>query len=153
MNIEIFGVSALVLWLVLFVILLVIEIATMGLTTIWFAGGALAAFLLSLLNVPFIWQFVVFLAVSILLLFFTRPAAIRKFNKSREKTNVEGLIGREGIVLSEIDNLQNAGRIQIDGKEWSARNVLEGQLIPPGEVVIVQEVSGVKLIVKRREEV
>ena len=153
MNIEIFGVSALVFWLVLFVILLVIEIATMGLTTIWFAGGALAAFLLSLLNVPFIWQFVVFLAVSILLLFFTRPAAIRKFNKSREKTNVEGLIGREGIVLSEIDNLQNAGRIQIDGKEWSARNVLEGQLIPPGEVVIVQEVSGVKLIVKRREEV
>ncbi|MCR5654340.1 MAG: NfeD family protein [Lachnospiraceae bacterium] len=153
MNITFLGISTLIFWLILFVVLLVVEMVTMGLTTIWFAVGSLAAFLLSLFDVPFLVQFAVFIVVSFLAFFFVRPAAVKKFNKTRERTNIEGMIGREGIVLTEIDNLQNAGRIQIDGQEWSARNVIEQQLIPPGEVVVVQAVSGVKLIVKRRSEV
>ena len=80
-------------WLMLFVVLLGIEILTMGLTTIWFAGGALAAFLISLIGCPVWLQAVVFIAVSLILLLVTRPFEIRYLNQKTEKTNVDSLIG------------------------------------------------------------
>ena len=81
-----------VAWLVLLVVLLVIEIITVGLTTIWGAGGALAALILNILDVPFAGQVVAFFIVTILLLVFTRPFAMRFINTRRLKTNYEGTV-------------------------------------------------------------
>ena len=89
-------------WLVVFILLILIELATMGLTTIWFAGGAVAGFVASMLGANVVIQAAAFFAVSILLLFFTRPFAVRYINSNKTKTNVDGLIGQEALVLEEI---------------------------------------------------
>ena len=94
-----------ILWLVILVALVVIELVTMGLTTIWFAGGALAAALVSILGTTLVLQVIVFLVVSIVLLYFTRPIAVKYFNKDRIRTNTESLIGKQAIVISEINNI------------------------------------------------
>lgn len=139
-------------WLSILVLCIVIEIATMGLTTIWFAGGALVAAILAMLSVPFPVQVVSFILVSFILLLFTRPVAVKYFNKDRVRTNVESLIGQEAIVVSEIDNLEQAGRVTLQGKEWTARTEKNGMKIPVGSVVIVKSIDGVKLIVEERKE-
>ena len=139
-------------WLSILVLCIVIEIATMGLTTIWFAGGALVAAILAMLSVPFPVQVVSFILVSFILLLFTRPVAVKYFNKDRVRTNVESLIGQEAIVVSEIDNLEQAGRVPLQGKEWTARTEKNGVKIPVGSVVIVKSIDGVKLIVEERKE-
>lgn len=149
---TIFGVSSVLFWLAVLVLMIIIEIATLGITTIWFAGGALVAFVLAMLNVPFLAQVIVFLFVSLILLIFTRPIAVKYFNKDRAKTNVESLVGRQAIVVSEIDNLQGIGRVTVDGREWSARTVEDGITLDVGNVVIVKAVKGVKLIVEERKE-
>lgn len=142
----------LMLWLILLIVFIAVEVATLGLTTIWFAGGALVAGIAGMLNAPLWLQIVLFLTVSLLLLFFTRPIAVKYFNKDRIRTNVESLVGRQGIVISEIDNLQGIGQITVGGQEWSARSIAEGVTIPVGAVVEVVAVSGVKLMVKPDEQ-
>ena len=102
-------------WLILLAIFLVIEIITLGLTTIWLAGGALVGFLAAVLHVPLPLQIVLFLVVSIVLIVFTRPVAERYFNNSREQTNVGGIIGREGKVIVTIDNFSQTGAVVSDG--------------------------------------
>lgn len=139
-------------WLVLFVILLVVEICTMGLTTIWFAGGALAAFVSAVLGFGNVVQWIVFVAVSIILLIMTRPVAVRYFNKERQKTNAESLIGQQALVIEDIDTLQAKGRVEIHGQEWSARTDEQDGHIAKNTVVVVEGIQGVKLIVKAREE-
>lgn len=134
-------------WLILLLAFLVVEALTMGLTTIWFAGGALVAFLLAVIHAPIWLQVVLFLAVSLLLLFYTRPIAKRYFNQRITKTNVDSVIGKNAIVIEEIDNLQGKGRATLAGQEWTARSVEENGRIPVGAVVEVQAVSGVKLMV------
>lgn len=139
-------------WLITLAVLLVIEIITLGLTTIWFAGGALVAFLLSLVSGSFILELVVFLVVSFVLLFFTRPIAQKYFNKQRVKTNYESLVGRDGKVIERIDNFNNTGQVVVGGQEWTARALDSQDLIELGERVVIREVSGVKLIVEVEEE-
>lgn len=141
-----------IFWLVLLIIAIVIEVLTMGLTSIWFAGGALVSILAALLNAPIWLQVILFFGVSLLLLFFTRPIAVKYFNKDRVRTNVESLVGRQAIVTSEIDNLQGIGQVTVGSQEWSARSVDEGQRIPVGSVVIVTSISGVKLMVRPDEQ-
>ncbi len=136
-------------WLAILIILIVIEIFTLGLTTIWFAGGALAAIIVVVLGGSVPVQAVVAIIVSALLLYFTRPVAVKYFNKDRERTNVESMIGRQAIVISEINNLQGIGQITVGGMEWSARNIVEDCPIKTGEVVIVRGINGVKLLVER----
>lgn len=136
-------------WLVALAVLLVIEIITMGLTTIWFAGGALVEFVLALLGVPWLAQIAVFLVVSILLLIFTRPALERKINKDRIKTNVNSIAGKEGKVTEAIDNFNQKGTIILDGLEWTARSSKDDVIIPAGARVIVDEVKGVKVFVSQ----
>ena len=140
-----------IVWLAILIIMVVIEIITLGLTTIWFAGGALVAFVVSLFGPGIPVQIAVFLLVSLALLLSTRPVALKYFNKGRARTNSDSLIGGEGIVLEDIDNLQAAGRVQINGLEWSARSG-NGQRIEKGAVVLVEEIQGVKLIVKEKTE-
>lgn len=140
------------MWLAVLFVCIVIEIATLGLTTIWFAGGALIAAVLAMLKVPLWVQVAAFFVTSVVLLLFTRPVAVRYFNKNREKTNIDSLIGMQAIVISEIDNIQGIGRVQVDGKEWTARTVTGGITVPVGTVVIIKEIDGVKLIVEERKE-
>lgn len=134
-------------WLLALVTFIVIEIATMGLTTIWFAGGALVALLLALGEAAFYVQLGAFLVISIILLVCTRPLAVKFFNQKREKTNVDSMIGKQAIVVAGIDNLREEGQVILNGMEWSARAYEENGIIPTGAVVEVKEIRGVKLIV------
>ncbi len=141
-----------IFWLILFVVLLIIEILTMGLTTVWFAGGALVAFILAFAGFELPVQIIVFLLVSILLLVLTRPIAIQFFNKEREKTNVDSLIGQKAIVLETIDTLHGTGRVEVNGMEWSAKVEDPTAVIEAGVVVSIEGIQGVKLIVKKEED-
>lgn len=143
--------SPIMFWLILLIVFIGIELATLGLTTIWFAGGTLVAILAAALNLPLAVQVVLFLVVSLVLLFFTRPVAVKYFNKDRVKTNVESLVGRQAIVVSEIDNLQGIGQVTVGGMEWSARSADDRVKISAGAVANVVAINGVKLIV--REEI
>ena len=136
------------LWLVVLIVSIGVEVATLGLTSIWFAGGAVVAVIVAAVHGPVWLQILLFFAVSLLLLFFTRPIAVRYFNRDRVRTNVESMIGRQAIVTSEIDNLQGIGQVTVGGQEWSARTEKDGQNLQPGTVVDIVAVSGVKLIVK-----
>ena len=142
-----------VFWLVVLVVLVVIELLTMGLTTVWFAGGAFIATIASLFQAPLALQIILFLLVSALLLFFTRPLAVKYFNKDRVRTNAESLVGRQAIVISEIDNLQGIGQVNVGGMEWSARTRTDGVRLPVGTVTTVLAINGVKLVVEERKEV
>lgn len=141
-----------IIWLVILIVMIGIEIATMGLTTIWFAGGALAAMIAASFKLPLVVQILLFLAVSLLLLVFTRPVAVKYFNRDRVRTNVESLVGRQAIVISEIDNLQGIGQVTVGGQEWSARSTDDNIRMSVGAVVEVVAVSGVKLIVREDEQ-
>ena len=140
-----------IFWLILFVVLLIIEILTLGLTTIWFAGGALVAFILAFVGFDLPVQIIVFLLVSISLLVLTRPVAIKFFNKERQKTNAESLIGQKAVVIEKIDTLHGVGRAEVNGMEWSAKADEAGQIIEAGEIVVIEGIQGVKLIVKKEE--
>lgn len=137
-----------IFWLILLLLLVAIEVATLGLTTIWFAGGALIAVIAAALNAPLFLQIALFLAVSVVLLVFTRPVAVRYFNKDRTKTNVESLVGQKGIVVKEVNNLEGTGQVSLNGMEWSARSIDGKGPIPEGAVVVVREIRGVKLMVQ-----
>ena len=142
-----------VFWLVVLVVLVIIELLTMGLTTVWFAGGALIATIAALFHAPLALQVIIFLIVSALLLFFTRPLAVKYFNKDRVRTNAESLVGHQAIVISEIDNLQGIGQVNVGGMEWSARTRRDGVKLPVGTVTTVLGINGVKLVVEERKEV
>lgn len=140
-------------WLILFIVLLVIEIITLGLTTIWFAGGALVAFILAMLKVPAGIQWAAFCVVSLILLFGTRPWAVRYFNsQKREKTNVDSLIGKTAVVISEIQNLEGKGEVFVNGLTWTARAAEDSVRIAADTHVVVKAVEGVKLIVEEKKE-
>lgn len=139
-----------VAWLIIFAILLAIELPTMGLTTIWFAAGALASFFVSMAGGNIGIQVVVFFAVSIVMLLLLRPLAQKRFNTDRVRTNAESLIGESGIVLEPIDNIHAHGRVTVRGQEWAARTV-DGECLEKDVRVTVKSISGVKLMVKREE--
>ncbi len=141
-----------ILWLVVVIISIIIEAVTMGLTSIWFAGGALVALAAAALKLPIAVQVILFFVVSLLLVLFTRPMAVKYFNKDRIKTNAESLVGRQAIVTSEIDNLQGVGQVIVGGQEWSARSIEDGVKLTTGTVVDIVAINGVKLMVKADPE-
>lgn len=133
-------------WMGAAVILLLIEILTLGLTSIWFAGGAVLAAITAFVGGPLLLQLAVFIAVSCLLFFFTRPLAQKYLNSTVEKTNVEALIGQHGIVRETIDNFQGKGKVYVNGMDWSAKS-LHDEEIPEGTEIVIHKIQGVKLIV------
>lgn len=141
-----------IFWLIILIMFIGVEALTMGLTTIWFAGGALIAVFAAILGAPVWVQIILFFGVSLLLLFFTRPVAVRYFNRDRVKTNVESMVGRQAIVTSEIDNIQGIGQVTVGGQEWSARSCDDKRRIAVGTVVNIAAVNGVKLIVSPDEK-
>lgn len=137
-----------IIWLILFVVLVIFEIVTMGLTTIWFAAGALVAFIASLLHATWWVQFVLFIIVSLVMLIFTRPFAVKYINRHTTRTNVDSIIGMTGRVIAQIDNEQASGYVTINGAEWAARSA-GGDIIPVDAIVQVKSVEGVKVIVEQ----
>lgn len=136
-------------WLALLAVLLVMEAITAGLTTIWFAGGALVAAVASYLGVGIAAQWILFLCVSLVLLIFTRPIAVKIMNKGVTKTNVNSLIGQKAVVIHEVNNLAQSGQVKLNDVEWMARTSSDEEIIPENTVVVIKEIHGVKLIVEK----
>ena len=134
------------LWLVILAIFLIIEAVTVGLVTVWFAGGALLAAIASAAGADIIVQWILFLIVSLILLIFTRPLAVRYMKRGVTRTNVNSLIGKKAVVIQKIDNLSQMGQVRINDIEWMARTESEKS------VVEIEAVQGVKLIVKKCKE-
>lgn len=103
--------------------------------------------MVSLAGGPLWLQLLLFIAVSVVLLLFTRPLAVKYLNKDVQKTNVDSIPGQKGIVTATIDNLKAEGQVTIQGMEWTAR-AKNGNTIEKGKVVRVTAVEGVKLIVE-----
>lgn len=140
------------MWLIVLAVFLVIEAITVGLTTIWFAGGALVAAIASGAGAGILVQWILFLVISLVLLIFTRPLAVRYMNKGVPKTNVNSLIGEKAVVIQKINNLEQTGQVRINDIEWMARTSSDEVTIPEQTVVTIEAVQGVKLIVKEEKE-
>ncbi len=139
-------------WLAVMIILIIIEIVTVGLTTIWFAIGALVAIIVSMLGGELIPQLTAFLFVSLGMLVFTRPFAVRYINSNRTRTNYEGIIGKVVRITQDVDNMAGTGCAIVNGQEWTVRTPDEGSRIPAGNLAKVIDIKGVKLIVEKYEE-
>ncbi|MCI8609936.1 MAG: NfeD family protein [Firmicutes bacterium] len=141
-----FTVSMAVVWLALALIFLVIEGISIGLTSIWFAAGAFVALLLSLFDAAIWLQIAVFLIVSICLLVFTRKIFVEKLKAGSEKTNVDALIGEEGLVIAEIQPFAT-GQVKVGGQIWTAVGQDTGMSIEKDTLIKVAAIEGVKLVV------
>ena len=140
------------MWLAIIIVLIGIEIVTVGLTTIWFAIGALVAILVAVLGGGFILQVAVFLVVSLGMLIFTRPFAMKYINTTHFKTNYEGIIGKIVRITQDVDNISATWAAVVNGQEWTVRSTQDDILIPAGSLAKVVSISGVKLIVEKYEE-
>lgn len=134
------------IWIGIAGVFAVIEALTLGITTLWFALGAVVAALVSLTGIDFIYQFIIFLAVSILLLYFTKPLAEKRLKIGSEKTNVDDLPGRSALVVKDIKPFET-GQVKVQGQIWTA--ITEGVDFPviEGEKVEILRIDGVKLVV------
>lgn len=136
------------LWLLLFIVLIIIELLTVNLTTIWFAFGSFVAYILSFFVSDILVQTIIFLVSSIVLLMFTRPI-VKKFLVNEEvKTNADMLIGKRCIVTKEITR-NETGEVKVNGQYWTAK---ANKKIKAGSEAIILSIEGVKLIVKEKEE-
>ena len=140
-------------WLAVIILFLVIEMITVSLVSIWFVGGALAAFLAAYFTDTMWIQVVAFLAVSVVLLVLLRPLA-RKLSVKQKDQMVSGakaMIGKQAIVTEEIDSVHAKGAVQVNGQYWTAKTKLFEDKIPKDTIVDIIEVDGVKLIVRPAE--
>lgn len=135
-------------WLALMILFVIAECATVGLISIWFAGGCLVAMFLAMAGVPWGWQVVAALVVSLLLLILTRPIAVKHFNKKKTKTNYQSVIGTVVRITERVDNFNQTGAAMADGKEWTVRSADETAILEVGDAAVVVAVEGVKLMVK-----
>jgi membrane protein implicated in regulation of membrane protease activity len=134
-------------WLIIIVILAIIEFSTVNLTTIWFITSGLVSLLISFITDNFYIQFGVFVILGVILLITTRPFLVKWLTPIREKTNLDRVVGMEGIVTEDI--LPNRiGEVKVDGKKWSAKSEKK---LKVDEIVIVEKIEGVKLIVRKKE--
>lgn len=136
-------------WLVIAVVLGIFEAATVALVSIWFAIGAVAAMVPAYFNAPFWVQILVFILVSALCFVFTRPFFKKIIRVNKQPTNVDRLVGQEGVATDDIENIECRGKVFISGLTWSARSET-GELIPQGAVVTVKKIEGATLVVERK---
>jgi membrane protein implicated in regulation of membrane protease activity len=138
-------------WFFAAVLFVIIEALTMGLTTIWFAMGAIAMIFISFVPIPFVFQALVFLIISCILLFFTRPFALKHFKTGHVKTNADSNIGRLAVVTKPITEL-NKGEVIIDSMPWAAKadetvkNISENLQVNTD--VIITNIIGATLMVR-----
>lgn len=141
---------AAIIWLVLMVFFIMVEASTVSVVSLWFAAGALAALAAALLGGQVWLQVVLFLAVSVALLLALRPVVRKYFTPKLTPTNVDGVIGKEGLVTVAIDNIHSQGQVKLGPVEWTARST-DGQSIPEGTRIRVDKVEGVKVFVSTLE--
>lgn len=146
-----FGMTMTTLWLVIMVLFLVVEAATVGLVCIWFAVGALIALLAAMCGAQLWLQIVLFLVASAATLYFTRPLVKRYVNSKVEPTNADMVIGKECRVTETVDNIAGTGAVYVDGKTWTTRSEND-EVIPEGTLVTAKSIDGVKLIVAAPEK-
>jgi membrane protein implicated in regulation of membrane protease activity len=148
MSFEVFDITVQIslIWMAVAIMFAFAEGFTLGLTFIWFAGGALLAMLMSFFGLPLWVQLIAFIAGSTLMLVYTRPVAIKVFKIGATKTNVDSLVGKSGVVIKKLEPY-SMGQVNVKGQIWSAK--------PEADVVIdcdkrveVVRIEGVKLIVK-----
>ncbi|MCL1808594.1 MAG: NfeD family protein [Clostridiales bacterium] len=132
-------------WIAAAVILIIIEAATMGLTTIWFAGGAIAAAISTLFTSNIFVQIAVFIVVSVALLYLTKPLKA-KLKIGKEKTNVEAIVGKTGFVVDAISPAAY-GQVKVGSMVWTSKSADPKTLIAAGTEIVVVSVEGVKLVV------
>ncbi|MBR3949860.1 MAG: NfeD family protein [Oscillospiraceae bacterium] len=141
---------AAILWLVLMVVFLVAEASTVTLVSLWFAAGALAAMVVSLLGGAVWLQAVLFLSVSVVLLTALRPLVRKYITPKLTATNVDSVIGSTGLVTVAIDNVSASGQVKLGAMVWTARST-SGAGIPEGTLVRVDKIEGVKVFVSPAE--
>ena len=137
-----------VFWIAALIFFIIVEAVTVGLASIWFAIGAVAALICALLHGPIWLQVVWFLAVSVATLILTRPLVKKYVNGRAVPTNADRNIGRTATVTERIDNLAGTGAVKVDALTWTARSVSDEQTIEAGAVVTIREIRGVKLLVE-----
>lgn len=142
-----FGIPGCLFWLIAVAALVLLESATMALTCIWFAVGAVGALAVSLLGGGFWPQMIVFVLLSALCLAAVRPVAVRRLGIKKTATNADRVLQSRGVVVETIDNGIPSGQVRAAGQIWTAR-AADDQVIPKGETVVVLQIQGVKLIVE-----
>lgn len=135
-------------WLALVIISVVVEALTLGLTSIWFAIGGIAALVASLLGAPLWVQILCFFIVTVLMLVLTRPLAVKYLKPGLKKTNVDAIPGKTGKVIEKILPVEGKGQVKIDGQIWSAKTEDGVTPIEEDAVVTVVRVEGVKVVVR-----
>lgn len=140
------------LWLAAVIGFVIIEAVTLGLACIWFALGALAALILSLIGISLPLQIAAFVVVSAASLILLKPFAAKHLYTNRTATNADRVLEAKGIVTEEIDNERSCGQVKVNGQIWTARAANADQKIAIGSHVIIKEISGVKLLVETIEE-
>lgn len=138
--------GAAIIWLILLVVFISMEAATVTVVSIWFAAGALVAMIANLLGAQLWLQITLFIAVSVILLLSLRPLLKKYFTPRLTRTNVDAVIGKVGIVMADIDNIAAQGRIKLGAMEWTARSS-SGEKITAGTRVAVDKIEGVKAFV------
>lgn len=136
-----------IFWIVMVVLFAVIEMVTVSLTSIWFAGGALVALLCAALGLGFVWQVIIFVAVAVVLLCFTRPWAMKYLKPRLVKTNYEVAVDQNVCLTEDVDNIKGTGTAVFKGQEWTARAYEDGKTFQAGTIVKVKEIRGVTMYV------
>ncbi|MBQ7132456.1 MAG: NfeD family protein [Oscillospiraceae bacterium] len=139
-----------IVWPALFIVLIIIEIETLQLVSVWFAAGALASTIVVLCNGPLWLQFTVFLVVSTALLIASRPIVKKALKMGTQPTNAELDIGKSATVIEDINNSASTGRVTLNGVDWAAVSK-DGSKISKDSIVIVNAVEGAKLIVSLKD--
>ena len=136
------------IWIVIAVIFAIIEGFTMGLTTIWFTIGGVAACIVALMGGSLLVQIIVFFAVSIILLYFTRPLAEKRLKIGHEKNSIDQMIDKTGIVIETIEP-HHTGQVKMKGMVWTAISKDNKEILLKDEIVKIVKIEGVKLVVER----
>ena len=135
-------------WLIIAGILFIIEICTVSFFAFWPGIGAVAAAICSLITDNVVIQTAVFVIVTTIMIVFMKPLTKKLFKTKDVKMNNKSLIDKNGIVTQEIDNLNSKGQIKVSGELWSAISE-DDEIIEKGATVLVKDVKGVKLLVKK----
>ncbi len=135
-------------WLILCGLFFLIEIFTITFLMFWPGVAAFIAFILAILNVPTQIQITVFAILSILLILLTKPLTNKLFKTKDTPTNARSIIGKNGVVLKTIDNLNCKGQVKVAGEIWSAASSTD-EIIPVDTSVVVESIDGVKIKVKK----
>jgi membrane protein implicated in regulation of membrane protease activity len=139
-------------WLILIIAFIIGELVSVGLTSIWFAAGALIALFAAIIGAPFGVQVLLFIVVSVICLYATRPLAKRFINRNVQSTNADSLIGQEIRITERVSNIDQTGTAVVNGQEWTVRAADDREILEKGDLARIISISGVKLIVKKMNQ-